>query len=60
MSFTTIPKGSLVIDLNKQTAAVGNTSIMQYYKLNSAFLLPRTGQQTITGTGTIKWRERWE
>lgn len=60
MTFSTIPAGTLVIDLNRQTAAVGNTSIMQYYAFGSAFLLPRTGIQTITGTGTVKWRERWE
>jgi predicted phage tail component-like protein len=60
MTFSTIPAGNLVIDLNRQTAAVGNTSIMQYYTFGSAFLLPRAGLQTITGTGSVKWRERWE
>ena len=59
MTFSTIPAGDLVIDLNKQTAAVGNTSIMQYYALTSKFIIPRTGAQTITGTGSIKWIERW-
>ncbi len=60
MTFSTIPAGDMVIDLNRQTAAVGNASIMQYYTFGSAFLLPRNGAQTITGTGTVKWRERWE
>lgn len=60
MTFSTIPAGDLKIDLNRQTAAVGNTNIMQYYAFGSSFLLPRTGIQTITGTGTVKWRERWE
>lgn len=60
MTFSTIPAGNMVIDLNRQTAAVGNTNIMQYYAFGSSFLLPRTGIQTITGTGTVKWRERWE
>lgn len=60
MTFSTIPVGGMVIDLNKQTAAVGTSSIMQYYNVNSKFILPRTGSQTITGTGTVKYRERWE
>lgn len=61
MTFSTIPAGNLVIDLNKQTAAVNGTSIMQYYPLTGAsFLKPKLGQQTISGTGTVYWRERWE
>jgi hypothetical protein len=50
----------MVIDLNAQTAQVGNTSIMQYYQPSGSFIIPRTGAQTITGTGTVKYRERWE
>jgi hypothetical protein len=60
MTFSTIPAGDMVIDLNRQTAAVGTTNIMQYYAFGSSFLIPRAGTQTITGTGTVKWRERWE
>ena len=60
MTFTRIPVGDMVIDLNRQTAAVGSSSIMQYYTPSSTFLLPITGTQTILGTGTIKYRERWE
>lgn len=60
MTFSTVPAGDLVIDLNAQTAAVGTTSIMQYYAPSGAFLVPRTGTQTITGTGTVAYRERWE
>lgn len=60
MTFSTIPVGSMVIDLNNQTAAVGSTDIMQYYNVNSKFIEPRTGSQTITGTGTVKYRERFE
>lgn len=60
MTFSTIPAGALTIDLNHQTAAVNGTSIMQYYAFGSDFILPKTGTQTITGTGTICWRERWE
>lgn len=60
MTFTTVPVGDLVIDLNKQTAAVGSSSIMQYYTPTSTFILPKTGSQTISGTGTIKYRERWQ
>jgi hypothetical protein len=60
MTFSTIPSGDMVIDLNRQTAQVGATNIMQYYSFGSSFLIPRAGTQTITGTGTVKWRERWE
>ena len=60
MSFSTIPAGSLNIDLNRQTAVVGSTNIMENYKPSSSFLIPRTGKQTITGTGGVKYRERWE
>ena len=60
MTFSSIPSGNMVIDLDKQTATVGSVSIMQYYNVNSKFLIPRTGKQTITGTGTIKFRERWQ
>lgn len=60
MTFTTIPSGNLVIDLNNQTAAVGTTSIMQYYQPSGSFIIPKTGVQTITGTGTVKYRERFE
>lgn len=60
ITFSTIPVGNMVIDLDKQTAAVGNTSIMQYYNINSKFLIPKTGAQKVTGTGTVKYRERWQ
>ena len=60
MTFSTIPAGDMVIDLNRQTAQVGTTNIMQYYAFGSSFLIPRAGTQTITGTGTVRWRERWE
>lgn len=60
MTFSTIPAGDLVINLNDQTAAVNGTSIMQYYAPSGSFLIPRTGVQTITGIGTVKFRERWE
>ena len=60
MTFSTIPAGDMIIDLNRQTAAVGTTSIMQYFNVNSKFIQPRTGSMTITGTGTVKYRERFE
>ena len=60
ITFSTIPSGNMVIDLDRQTAAVGSTSIMQYYNVNSQFLIPRTGTLNITGTGTVKYRERWQ
>lgn len=60
MTFSSIPVGNMVIDLNNQTAAVGGSSIMGNYAPASRFILPKTGLQTITGTGTVKYRERWE
>ena len=60
MTFSAIPAGNMVIDLNRQTAAVGTTSIMPYYAPAGAFIMPKTGTQTISGTGTVKYRERWE
>lgn len=59
MTFSSIPAGSMVIDLNNQTAYVGNSSFMSGYSISSRFIIPKTGTQTITGTGTIKYRERW-
>lgn len=60
MTFSTIPVGDMVIDLNRQTAAVGSSSIMGNFVITGKFILPRTGVQTISGTGTIKYRERWQ
>lgn len=60
ITFSSIPVGDMVIDLDNQTAVVGSTDIMQYYNVNSKFLIPRTGTMTITGTGTVKYRERWQ
>ena len=60
ITFSSIPVGNMVIDLENQTAYVGSSDIMQYYNVNSKFLIPRTGVQTITGTGTVKYRERWQ
>ena len=60
ITFSTIPAGDMVIDLNRQTAVVGSTDIMQYYNVNSKFPIPRPGSITVTGTGTVKYRERWQ
>ena len=60
ITFSTIPAGDMVIDLNRQTAVVGSSSIMQYYNVNSRFPVPRPGTITVTGTGTVKYRERWQ
>lgn len=60
MTFSTIPAGDLSIDLNDQRASVSDVSIMQYYVVGSRFLTPRTGALTVTGTGTVKYRERWK
>lgn len=60
MVFSTIPAGNLVIDINRQTAAIGKTSIMQYYKPSSTWIVPKIGaNQYINGEGTVKYRERW-
>lgn len=59
MFFSQIPAGSLKIDLNKQTAEVSGTSIMQYLGKTSRFITPVNGSMRITGTGTIIYRERW-
>ena len=64
MTFSTLPVGDATIDLNQQLASsVYNhvfTDLMQYYNMNSKFLIPRTGSVTIAGTGTVKYRERWQ
>ena len=60
ITFSTIPAGNMVIDLNRQTAVVGSSSIMQYYNVNSRFPVPKPGSITVTGTGTVKYRERWQ
>lgn len=60
MTFSTIPAGDFVLDLNEQTAAVGGTSIMNALAFTSSFILPHTGTMTITGAGSVYWRERWE
>lgn len=59
ITFSSIAAGNLVIDLNRQTAAVGSSSIMGNYAVASKWLIPRTGTQTISGTGTVHYRERW-
>jgi len=59
MAFSSIPAGSLVIDLDAQTAAVGSTSIIQYLSFSSRFIQPKLGAQTITGTGNVEITERW-
>jgi hypothetical protein len=32
---------------------------MQYYNVNSRFIVPITGSQSVVGTGTVKYRERF-
>ena len=60
ITFSTIPAGSMKIDLNRQTAQIGNTSIMRYYLPTSTWLTPKVGaSQIINGVGSIKFRERW-
>ena len=59
MFFSRIPAGNMKIDLNKQTAEVSGASFMQYFGKTSRFIVPVNGNMTITGTGTIIYRERW-
>lgn len=60
MTFSRIPAGNMVIDLNRQTAQIGQTSIMQYYVPTSTWIVPKVGAyQVIYGAGTVKYRERW-
>lgn len=59
MTFQSVPAGNLVIDLNEQTARVNGNSIMDGYTLTSSFVRPKRGAQTINGSGTVYWRERW-
>ena len=60
MTFSTIPAGELVIDLNRQTAAIGSSTIMRYYTPLSNWIIPKVGaNQIITGSGTVQYRERW-
>ena len=61
MLFSQIPAGGMVIDLNRETAAIGKASIMQYYNpASSSWIVPEVGaNQLITGNGTVKYRERW-
>lgn len=60
MTFTGIGPGALVVDLNRQTAAVDGASVMDKYSFASVFLLPRAGRQTITGPGKVYYVQRWE
>ena len=55
-----VPAGKLVIDLNRQTVAHNDVSLMDEWEFESTFIRPRTGTRTITGVGTIYWRERWQ
>lgn len=60
MTFSTIPAGNMRIDLNQQTAHCGLTDLMQYFNPTGHFIIPKTGTQAITGTGTVVYRERWK
>lgn len=57
--FTTVPAGDMEIDVNHQTAKVGTASIMGNYNIVSRWIIPAVGLQTVTGDGTVKYRERW-
>jgi phage-related protein len=59
MTFNGVPAGKLVVDLTNQTATVGNVSVMDKYTFDSRFIVPHTGATTITGAGTVHFRERW-
>lgn len=60
MTFTQIPAGALVIDLNRQIASVDGVSIMPNYVPTSSWIVPKIGaEQIITGEGDLKITERW-
>ena len=60
MSFTEIPAGEFIADLNRQTAAIGGASIMRNYVPTSSWIVPKVGAyQSITGNGFVRYRERW-
>ena len=60
MVFSEIPAGDMVIDLNRQTAAVDGVSIMGAFDPSGRFVEPATGSYMITGTGALSYRQRWE
>lgn len=60
MVFEGVPAGALVIDLTKQTAQVDGVSIMDKFTFTSTFIRPRLGPMTVTGSGTLIWREGWQ
>ena len=60
LRFYSIPAGDMEIDLNAETAQVDGSSIMAQYNPVSRWFTPAVGTQTITGDGTIKYRERYE
>lgn len=60
LTLTQVPAGKVTIDLNRQTVDNYGNNIMRYFAFGSTFPVPRTGRQTITGAGTVYWRERWE
>lgn len=59
MTFSSVRAGNLVIDLNRQTAAVGGVSVLGSLSYTSKFIEPKAGTLTITGSGTVHYKERW-
>ena len=59
-TFSAVPAGDLVIDLNRQTAAVDGVSIMSAFDPSGSFLVPMIGAYMITGDGLVHYRQRWE
>ena len=59
ITFLTIPQGDMVIDLYAETATVDGVDIMQYYTIASRWPELHPGTNEVTGTGTVKYRERW-
>lgn len=58
MTFSNVPAGEMEIDLERQTASVDGVSFMQGFGFASSFIEPRK-TMTITGTGKVRYRERW-
>ena len=60
LTLSSVGPGKLTINLNRQTVDVDGASAMGGFTFGSAFIEPGPGTRTITGVGTIYWRERWQ
>lgn len=52
--------GALEIDFGSQSITLNGDSIMDRYAFGSTFFDIGPGPHTVTGTGALYWRERWQ